>query len=345
MTEAFRFVGVGLLTTVGSASLIAAALALRNERRTIKLAEVRMGHFRAEQIRLLESLREERRSLKEELEQAREQRLEAEREVERLAERLRRESLLSRQEQERLAEALEQERAKRLEAEQRERSTYREAERRIDRSERELREAQREARRESSPLVAKVSSGEAPGSSGLAREESPSVPVARETTRTSRPASFPETTTPVPATPERAEGSREDKKRSRRAVWMPHPDDGAEGGRAPRSPGQARGDAPTEMFRKHYDKYLENYKGYLELAEGLYRARDEGEVPSGSLPKGEWEERVRRVNDGIQRTTARLDILEGHYPELVTDARISRRASLAKKHSEFKRAMRGRETS
>jgi hypothetical protein len=25
------------------------------------------------------------------------------------------------------------------------------------------------------------------------------------------------------------------------------------------------------MFRKHYDKYLENYQGYVELAERLYK--------------------------------------------------------------------------
>jgi hypothetical protein len=95
------------------------------------------------------------------------------------------------------------------------------------------------------------------------------------------------------------------------------------------------------MFRKHYDKYLENYQGYLKLAEGLHRAQDEGEAAAGSLTQGEWEERMRRVNDGIQRTAARLDILEGHYPELVTDARISHRASLAKRHLELKRSTRG----
>jgi len=95
------------------------------------------------------------------------------------------------------------------------------------------------------------------------------------------------------------------------------------------------------MFRKHYDKYLENYQGYLKLAEGLHRAQDEGAAPAGSLTQGEWEERMRRVNDGIQRTAARLDILEGHYPELVTDARISHRASLAKRHLELKRSTRG----
>jgi hypothetical protein len=104
MTEAFRFFGFRLLT-VGGASLVV-ALALRDARRSIRLAENRMGYLREEQIRLLASLREERQSLQEELEQARERRLEAEREVERLAKRLSRENLLSQQEQGRLAEAL-----------------------------------------------------------------------------------------------------------------------------------------------------------------------------------------------------------------------------------------------
>ena len=116
---------------------------------------------------------------------------------------------------------------------------------------------------------------------------------------------------------------------------MPHPDDSAEGGKKLAKSSPAQGDAPTEMFRRHYDKYLENYQGYLELAEGLYRTRKNGEAQSGSTSGREWEERIRRVNDGIRRTTARLDILEEHNPELVTDARISRRAGLAKRHSEI----------
>lgn len=79
MTEAFRFFGVRLLT-VGGASLVI-VLALHDTRRSIRLAENRLGYLREEQTRLLASLREERRSLQEELEHARERRLEAEREV------------------------------------------------------------------------------------------------------------------------------------------------------------------------------------------------------------------------------------------------------------------------
>ena len=96
------------------------------------------------------------------------------------------------------------------------------------------------------------------------------------------------------------------------------------------------------MFRKHYDKYLENYQGYVELAERLYRMRDTGELPPGSRGEREWEEKLRRVNDGIERTIARLDILEQYNPELVADDRVSRRASVARRHSELKRNERSR---
>jgi hypothetical protein len=59
------------------------------------------------------------------------------------------------------------------------------------------------------------------------------------------------------------------------------------------------------------------------------------EAPPGSLAKREWEERLRRVNDGIERTTARLDILEQYNPELVTDGRISHRAEIARRHNQL----------
>ncbi len=105
---------------------------------------------------------------------------------------------------------------------------------------------------------------------------------------------------------------------------------------------RARSGAPVEMFRKHYDKYLKNYRGYVELAEGLYRRRDAGEVPSGPAER-EWEEKLRRVESGIKRTTARLDILEGHNTELVADdERVSRRAAVARRYSEIQRNRRGR---
>lgn len=361
MAEAFRLFGVGSLLTVSGASLVIAAFTLRDARRSIKLAEDRMGYLREEQTRLATSLRGESQSLKEELEREREQRLEARREVERLN----RECASLRQDRGRSAEELEQERARRLEAErqalrereqvERERTRSLEAERKIAHLEQKLQELQearrereaqweREAQRESSPLVREALLKTLPPSRGLSvsvktvEKPLPTRGTREPATTAPRPEGFSETAAP-------AKGKKEGKS-TRRAVWIPHPDD-AEGVRPAsareRASSGARNDAPIEMFRKHYDKYLENYQGYVELAEGLYRLR-EGEA-SGSLGEREWGERLRRVNDGIKRTSARLDILEGHNPELVTDARISHRAGLAKKHSELQRSMRSRETS
>jgi hypothetical protein len=429
MTEAFRLFGVGSLLTVGGTSIVVAALALRDAQRSIKLAENRMENLRKEQARLLRSLREERRGLKEELERERDLRLEAQQEVERLN----RERLLSGREQAWLAEALDLESAKRLGAErqarqeregqEQERRARSEAERRTENAERELqklkkaqqdREAQREkaqreeaereearreqaqreqvqgehaqkehaqkehaqkeqaqkeqaqreqaqretarreeARREDPPVAAEVLLESTLGSRGLSVQRSwptPEQKPAQEkrSSGIARPAGFPETAAPESTRGGSAQGPpvrgpRKGKK-SRRAVWMPHPDDGADGGKTPAKQTPAQDDAPTEMFRRHYDKYLENYQGYLELAEGLYRTRENGEPQSGSTSGREWEERLRRVNDGIRRTTARLDILEEHNPELVTDARISYRVRLAKRHSEMESSKRGRGT-
>ncbi len=116
---------------------------------------------------------------------------------------------------------------------------------------------------------------------------------------------------------------------------MPHPDDEGDRGKLPAV--QARSGAQVEMFRKYYDRYLENYQGYVELAEGLYRARENGKLPPGSVEEREWRERLRRAKDGIARTTSRLDILEEHNPELASDNRISQRASVARRHVELER--------
>ena len=44
------------------------------------------------------------------------------------------------------------------------------------------------------------------------------------------------------------------------------------------------------MFRRHYDKYLDNYEGYLELIEMLYRIREGGETKQpASFAEREWE--------------------------------------------------------
>jgi hypothetical protein len=144
-----------------------------------------------------------------------------------------------------------------------------------------------------------------------------------------RAAKFPDTTTQQPAkTPPGGEGARG-------AVWHPHPDDDVSPTRA-----AAPGDAAVEMFRRHYDKYLENYEGYVKLAVRLQQMRDDARVVPGSQAEREWEGRLRRVTDGIQRTTARLDILEEYNPELATDDRISRRAGIARSHRELERERR-----
>ena len=151
--------------------------------------------------------------------------------------------------------------------------------------------------------------------------------------RAPRPAGIPETraSEPVP-----------EDEMPRLAVWHPHPDDDVSPGSVSAGQAPARSDVPVKIFRKHYDKYLENYEGYVKLAERVYRMRDDTELVPGSLAEREWEERLRRVNDGIRRTTTRLDILEEYNPELATDDRISRRASIARSHSELEMSRQGR---
>jgi hypothetical protein len=140
-----------------------------------------------------------------------------------------------------------------------------------------------------------------------------------------RAANFPDTTSlsrPAKAAPDGGV--------SRRAVWHPHPDDDVSPARV-----GGPGGVTVKMFRMHYDKYLDNYEGYVKLAARLVRMRDEAEVVAGSAAEREWDERLRRVTDGIQRTTARLDILEEYNPELATDDRISRRAAIARDQREL----------
>ena len=142
------------------------------------------------------------------------------------------------------------------------------------------------------------------------------------------PASPAEASKPVRVTPR-------DKKPGR-GVWHPHPDDGTgKGEDMPEKRDREAAGAPVAMYRKHYDKYLENYLGYVELAEELYRTRGDGKVTDGPFGDREREERLRRILDGIKRTTARLDILEQHNPGLVTDARIFHRASVARRHAQL----------
>jgi hypothetical protein len=161
-----------------------------------------------------------------------------------------------------------------------------------------------------------------PGTRERADKEEP--PKERGSESRPRGANFPDTTSssrPAKAAPDNGV--------SRRAVWHPHPDDDVTPARVGRP-----GGVTVEMFRMHYDKYLDNYEGYVKLAARLFRMRDDAEVV-GSAAEREWDERLRRVTDGIQRTTARLDILEEYNPELATDDRISRRAAIAQDQREL----------
>jgi hypothetical protein len=93
------------------------------------------------------------------------------------------------------------------------------------------------------------------------------------------------------------------------------------------------------MFREHYHRYLENYEGYVKLAERLCKMREAGEVPSGSPAESEWEQKLSRLNDGIQRTAARLDILEQYNPELASDEGVSHRAQIAQSYAELEKQL------
>ena len=345
MAKVLRFVGSGCLFTVGAATLAVAAYTLRNARKYVELVEDRMENLREEQAGVLGFLREERRAMTEDSRREREQRLEVQRKVELLN----REFRQLRQDHGRLAEKFERERTRRLEyqqqqarqeREERERERERrDAEIKIDQLKRELqalrvarltREARETERESPQPVPAVVSEGSPqtreapPGEKPL-----PAAQRAREAARTPRPASPTEVAGSKPA---KVSPKRE---RPRLGVRLPHPDDEVESGG--KLAGQTRDGTQVEMFRKYYDRYLENYQGYVELAEGLYRARDNGEVSPGSFEEREWKERMRRASDGIERTATRLDLLEEHNPELATDDRISRRASVARRHAELER--------
>ena len=299
MTEALLFVSVGSLLTLGVATLVIATLTLQNARRYVEVAEAQMKYLRKEQARLVAFLRKE-------LEHEREQHLEAQRRAE-WASRDRvplRQGLLVEDSDQGQHPGVRQEH------EEWELRSRRDVEDRIEELKREfqrLREVQRErtVERQSTPPVSKVEFEDVAGPRELRTREANSAGASE--------------------TPPEGNGRR-------LAVWHPHPDDDVSPGGTSARPLR---EAPVKMFRRRYDKYLENYEGYVKLAERIYRMRDNAEIPSGSLAEREWEERLRRANDGIQRTTARLDLLEEYNPELATDDRISRRASIARSHSEL----------
>jgi hypothetical protein len=112
----------------------------------------------------------------------------------------------------------------------------------------------------------------------------------------------------------------------RLGVQVPHPDDDV--------PGRGWNNSPARFFQKCYDRYLEHYEGYVRLAGRLHQMRDEADATPGNLEKREWEDKLHRAYDAIERTTQRLDMLEEHYPELATDNdRISSRIGTARLHA------------
>ena len=249
----------------------------------------------------------------------------AEERMEHLREQQARLLVLLLEERQSLKEELERERRPETH-EEREVRTRRVTERRIDDLRRELLELRK---------VPQNRGAAQRSPSALMEELFEDTPRARKPAREKKTSPTEEilrTGTPRPASPAPSEDER-----PRLAVWHPHPDDDVSPGKAPAGQAADPSAAPVEMFRRHYDKYLENYEGYVKLAERIHQMRDKAESARGPLAEREWEERLRRVNDGIKRTTARLDILEEYNPELATDDRISRRAGIARHHSELER--------
>jgi hypothetical protein len=375
ITEPLLLLGTGSLLVIGAATLAIAALALWNARRSVELVEGRMERFRVDQSGLLAALREELRSLKEEWIREQEEQPGSQRQIEHLSQ----ECLQLRQEKAQLAEELERERVKRQEAQQRVRQeregrelesrARREAERRIDRYNRDLKEISqgipqgiaqeenREARRQTPlPVLEGASDGKDLSAASYLTEKLLLAQRASQRSSSHEAEKPPRPVTPPKKKKKTASEPREgwpQEERPRLARWIPHPDDGGGASKEWASAGQERSqqrgqsdpqsDDPVEMFRRHYDKYLESYEGYLELIEMLHRMREGDKTKQpGSFQEHEWENRLRRANEGIKRTSIRLDALEEYHPELATDDRVSRRADLARRHSELERSGQGR---
>ena len=111
-------------------------------------------------------------------------------------------------------------------------------------------------------------------------------------------------------------------------VKLPHPDDDA----TPRG----YSNPTAEFFERKYDLYLEQYERHVRLAERIHRMRDEAQGSPRTPQTREWEDKMRRAYDAIERTTQRLDVLEHHYPELATDGdRLSHRLDLSRLQAEL----------
>jgi hypothetical protein len=158
-------------------------------------------------------------------------------------------------------------------------------------------------------------------------EESPGSRHVRETPYTGSPSKVEDEEQRQERTPKAdAAPSRPKDGAPRLGVQVPHPDDDV--------PGRGWNNSPAKFFQKCYDRYLEHYEGYVRLAERLHQMRDEADAAPDTLGKREWEDKLRRAYDAIERTTQRLDMLEEHYPELATDNdRISSRIGTARLHA------------
>ncbi len=111
-------------------------------------------------------------------------------------------------------------------------------------------------------------------------------------------------------------------------VKVPHPDDDV----TPRG----RNGSVGNFFQRKYDLYLEQYELHVRLAERIHRMRDEAQGSPRTPQTREWEDKLRRAYDAIDRTTQRLDVLEHHYPDLATDGdRLSHRFDLSRLQAEL----------
>ncbi|CAA9415222.1 MAG: hypothetical protein AVDCRST_MAG01-01-1874 [uncultured Rubrobacteraceae bacterium] len=111
-------------------------------------------------------------------------------------------------------------------------------------------------------------------------------------------------------------------------VKVPHPDDDV----TPRG----RSGSVANFFQRKYDLYLDQYERHVRLAERIHRMRDEAYGSLRTPRTQEWEDKLRRAYDAIDRTTQRLDLLEHHYPELATDGgRLSDRLDLSRLQAEL----------
>jgi hypothetical protein len=211
--------------------------------------------------------------------------------------------------------------------EEREHDDRRDAGRRIDRLKRELLAPAARGEREVGAVGTVVSTKKRALDEVRPVGGAPLAEAREARQKPPRPAGFPETARRSSSTPGEAG--------TRRGVWHPHPDDDVSPGVHSGGRNRDADGTPVEIFRRHYDKYLDNYEGYVKLADRIRQISNQSGVSPGSPAEQEWTERLRRVDDGIKRTTARLDILEEYNPELATDDRISRRASIARAHSEL----------